>query len=98
MPLTAAVEAKPRKASMARRPFFTSFSFMSSDAMFRGSKGKLARKPVGRGGGREGGSAVTCYTALRACSVPAVCVHVCVCVCMHVRHGKPTQVLINGCS
>jgi hypothetical protein len=53
MPLTAAVEAKPRKASMARRPFLTSLSFISSEAMFRGSKGKLARKPVCREGGGE---------------------------------------------
>ena len=39
LPWTAAWEQKPRKASMATRPFFTSFSFISSVAMPMGSKG-----------------------------------------------------------
>ena len=61
LPVTAAWEQKPRKASMARRPFFTSFSAVSEFRKFRGSKGAMVRKPVcseGGGGGPGRGKEV----------------------------------------
>jgi hypothetical protein len=45
-PRTAAWLQKPRNASMARRPFLSSFSLVSSLRMPMGSKGKLLSTPV----------------------------------------------------
>jgi hypothetical protein len=45
LPVTAAWEQKPTKATIARRPFFTSFKVVLDDFMLRGSKGKEFKNP-----------------------------------------------------